>query len=73
MADCDSARPIASAGLHVTSDAGAWPERVWESTPATVTDGVVRATLPEPKPLVAYLTIEDNRGVTVSAEHAILG
>ncbi len=73
VADCDSARPIASAGLHVTSDAGAWPERVWESTPATVTDGVVRATLPEPKPLVAYLTIEDNRGVTVSAEHAILG
>jgi len=69
VARWSSARPIASAGLHVTSDAAPWPERVWESTPATVTDGVVHASLPDSRPVVAYLTIEDDRGVTVSSEH----
>jgi dienelactone hydrolase len=70
VASWSSARPIASAGLHVTKDVGSWPERAWETTPATIVDGVVHASLPGQRPLIAYLTIEDDRGVTVSSEHA---
>lgn len=64
-----SARRITSAGLHVTSDVGPWPERAWTSTPAEIDADTVHAALPADRPLVAYLTVEDDRGVTVSAEH----
>lgn len=68
-----SDRPIVSAGLHVTSDVGAWPERVWASTAAEIDGDTVHAKLPDARPLVAYLTVEDDRGVTVSSEHVAFG
>ena len=64
-----SGRGIATAGVHYASDAGVWHERAWTSKPAAAKDGVARAALPAERPLVAYLTVEDDRGVTVSAEH----
>ena len=67
-----SVEPIVKAGLHYTSDTGPWQKRVWKSAPATLADGVVRATLPSARPLVVFLTVSDRRGATVSAEHAVL-
>ena len=67
-----AAEPITKAELHYTADTGAWQKRAWKSVPATLADGVVRATLPSDRPLVFFLTVTDRRGATVSTEHAVL-
>jgi len=67
-----AAVPITKAGLHYTTDSGAWQKRKWHSEPAQVADGKVRAKLPAARPLVFFLTVTDRRGATVSTEHAAL-
>ena len=64
--------PIAKAGLHHTSDTGAWQKRKWLSAPAEFAGGTVRAKLPTARPLVFFLTVTDQRGATVSAEHQVI-
>ena len=64
--------PIASAGLHYTTDTGPWPKRDWKSLDARLADGKITAELPEGSPLVVYLTATDGRGAVVSTEHAEL-
>ncbi|MBT5535095.1 acetylxylan esterase, partial [Candidatus Poribacteria bacterium] len=65
-------RPITSAGLHYAIDRGVWHERAWTSAPAEAMDGVAHAPLPAERPVVAYLTVEYDRGGTVSAEHVLV-
>jgi hypothetical protein len=58
--------------LHYATAEGPWPKRDWKSIPAEVKDGVVSAKLPAARPLVYYLAVTDDRGLEVSAPHAIL-
>jgi dienelactone hydrolase len=67
-----SERPIAHAGLHYTTDTSPWFDRYWESLPATVHDSHVIARLPEARPTALFLTVTDDRGVTVSTEYVDL-
>jgi dienelactone hydrolase len=63
---------IDKAELTYTKDAGEWPERLWESIPATIEpDGRVSATLPEGV-TVYYLNLFDARAAVVSTEHEML-
>src|SRR5262249_44342660 len=61
--------PVVSAAIHWTTDGGPWQKRDWKSAPAKIDNGVVRAELPEGRPLVWFLTLTDERKVTVSTEH----
>jgi len=60
----------AKAELDYTVDGGPWQERRWETAPATVSGGMVTATLPARRPLVYYLYVTDKRGCAVSTPHA---
>jgi len=63
---------VGKAALHYTTDTTAWSDREWESSPAEVNGATVRVTLPDTRPLVAFLTVTDRRGATVSTEHEVL-
>ena len=68
----EAAVPIRGAALHWTSDTGDWQKRAWKSQPARVDGAQVRADLPKARPLCFFLTLTDERGATVSAEHVAL-
>lgn len=61
--------PIKAAHLHYTTDLGPWQKRVWHSREATVSAGQVSGQLPAERPVVAMLTVTDDRDATVSTEH----
>jgi len=67
-----SKRPIKQAQLHFTTDVGPWQKRTWQSADAEFKDGVLRARLPEGRPLVCFLAVKDDRGVSVSTTHVEL-
>jgi hypothetical protein len=71
-ATVEAAVPIVKAALHTTSDTGIWEKRKWETAAAQLAGGTVRARLPAGRPLVFFLTVTDERGATVSTEHAEL-
>jgi len=64
--------PVAKAELNFTSDTGEWQKRLWKSVPAEMADGKITARLPGERPLVCYLSVTDQRGVTVSTPHVAL-
>ncbi|MBX7165068.1 MAG: alpha/beta fold hydrolase [Pirellulales bacterium] len=64
--------PLKLAELHYTTDAGPWQMRNWQSQPAALRDGQIEAELPPARPLVCYLSVTDERGALVSAEHVVL-
>lgn len=64
--------PIKTAALHFAKSAGPWKDRKWESAPAKVDGGVVRAILPVQTGIVFYLAVTDDRGATASTEHESL-
>ncbi|QJW97101.1 alpha/beta hydrolase family protein [Frigoriglobus tundricola] len=59
--------------LHYAIADGPWQKREWKSLPAEIKDGVVSAKLPADRPLVYELAVTDDRGLEVSAPHAVLG
>jgi len=61
-------RSIVRAELNYTRDGGPWPDRLWESVAATVSQGKVTAALP-PGTRVYYLNLFDDRDCVVSTEH----
>ncbi|MBI4324947.1 MAG: acetylxylan esterase [Chloroflexi bacterium] len=61
--------PLAKAELNYTSDAGDWQKRVWKSVAAALADGQVTARLPAERPLVCYLSVTDQRVLSVSTPH----
>ncbi|MCL4204465.1 MAG: acetylxylan esterase [Pirellulaceae bacterium] len=65
----ESKTPIKSAEIHYTADTGAWQQREWHSRDATLKAGRVSAPLPQERPCVAFLTVTDERGATISTEH----
>ncbi len=64
-----SRRPIHKAKLHITTDAGPWQTRKWTSRDARIDDSRVSATLPTARPIVAFFTVEDERGAVSSSPH----
>jgi hypothetical protein len=68
----ETAWPVVKSQLHFTTDTGPWQKRRWKSLDATLADSQATAELPAARPLVAFLTITDNRGATVSTEHVQL-
>lgn len=61
--------PIKTAGLHYTKDQGVWKDRKWESIEARIEGEKITATLPAEKGIVYFMTVVDERGITVSTEH----
>ncbi|MEO8350576.1 MAG: PhoPQ-activated protein PqaA family protein, partial [Chthoniobacteraceae bacterium] len=64
--------PPTKADLHFTADTGEWQKRKWQTVPAKLSGGVVVATIPDPRPLVFYLSVTDPRGAQTSAPHVEL-
>jgi dienelactone hydrolase len=66
--------PIAKAELHYSTDRGRWQDRKWTSVAAAIEEQgkTLRATLPPERPLAAFLTVTDARGLTTSSEHVEL-
>ncbi len=66
-------RPSQKARLHVTTDSGPWHARNWTSLDAQLDDSRVSATLPTARPIVAFFTVEDERGAIASSPHVTVG
>ena len=64
--------PVTKAELNYTTETGEWQKRLWKSVPAEVVNGKITAQLPVERPLVCYLSIIDERDVTVSTPHVTL-
>ncbi|MBM3213307.1 acetylxylan esterase [Candidatus Poribacteria bacterium] len=71
-ADVSSRRPLVDVAMHYTTDREAWQERMWYSVPARRDGSRVVAELPVRRPSAAYLTVTDDRDVTVSSEHVVM-
>lgn len=63
---------LKSAQLHYARAEGPWQKRVWKSVGAEIRDGVVSAKLPADRPIVYELAVTDERGLEVTAPHAVL-
>jgi dienelactone hydrolase len=61
--------PIKSAQLITTTDESEWQKRKWTAQDVKVVGNTVQAELPEKRPLVWFVTITDERKVTVSTAH----
>ena len=71
-ATVSSPSPITNAELDYTTDSGPWHKRVWKGSPAKVEANTVTASLPAERPLVCYLLVTDQRGLSVSTPHVEL-
>lgn len=65
-------QPIVKAQLHTTRHRGIWSKRKWQSTPLTIKDNSIQATLPTDRPIVCFVSITDRRGAVVSTEHEVI-
>ena len=64
-----AATPIRTATLNFTTDGGPWQKRLWRSVPASIDRAGISAALPPERPLVAFISVEDTRGLRTSSEH----
>ena len=64
-----AATQIVKAELHYTTNSGPWQPRAWQTTPATLGEGVVTAPLPAARPLAFYFSVVDARGLRTSSLH----
>ena len=53
-------------------DIGDWQKRLSKTVPAEMANAKVTARLPAEHPLVCYLSVTDQRNVTVSTPHVAL-
>lgn len=63
---------VVKAQLHTTPHRGPWNKRTWKSQSLPIKEDHVAAKLPKDRPLVWFLTITDQRGLTVSTEHEVV-
>lgn len=68
-ASFQSRRPIVRAALNYAADAGAWQDRSWQSVPATIESDRVVAPLPKERPIVMFVSLFDDRGMTVTTPY----
>jgi hypothetical protein len=73
-ASFEGSAKLKKAELHYTTDTGRWQGRKWRTLPATIDDenNQIQAEIPTARPLVAFLTMIDDRGYTVSTDHVVL-
>ena len=64
--------PLARAELNYTSEEGEWQKRLWKTVPAQIVNGKITAPVPAERPLVCYLSVTDQKDVTVTTPHAVL-
>lgn len=66
-----SPAPLAKAEFHYSTDAGLWKDRKWTTTAAAIDTAArsITAELPSTRPLVGFVTVIDERGLTVSTPH----
>jgi dienelactone hydrolase len=64
--------PIQGAQLVYTTDEGEWQKRKWQTQDLKVEGNDVKAELPAGRPLVWFVTITDERKVTVSTAHEVV-
>ncbi|HEX3152368.1 MAG TPA: alpha/beta fold hydrolase [Gemmataceae bacterium] len=60
---------LKSANLHFAIASGPWPKREWKPRAAELTESKTSATIPADRPIVFYLSVTDERGLTVSTPH----
>ena len=65
--------PLKQAALLTTTDTGDWKQRKWQSVPAKIEGNRITAELPTDKGIAWFLTATDDRNVTVSTEHEVIG
>ncbi|MFT5467838.1 MAG: dienelactone hydrolase/lysophospholipase L1-like esterase [Verrucomicrobiales bacterium] len=63
---------IVSTELLYTVDEGPWQPREWKTLPAEIADGIIRAKLPEERPIAFFFQATDERGLKTSSTHANL-
>jgi len=61
-----SAVPLKEATLHFTTDTGLRSKRAWQSTPATIADGVITAPRPPADANTWFISLTDERGAMVT-------
>jgi dienelactone hydrolase len=61
--------PVRAAKVHFTTDRGPWQKREWTTAEATLDGDNLTATLPERRPVAAFVTVEDGRGAVASSPH----
>lgn len=71
-ASFESQTPITESQFHFTPDSGDWKKRNWMSVDASLDGNTATAQLPDPRPLVCFFTIKDERGAVASTEHVEL-
>lgn len=64
--------PVTQAQLHYTTDTGDWQKRRWQSAPARLEGEHLTAAVPPDRPLVCFLSVTDERGLTVTTPHTTL-
>jgi hypothetical protein len=69
FAEINNNRSPRSAKLHYTTDRGPWQTRKWTTEDAKVDLLRVTGDLPETRPIVAFFTVEDDRGAVSSSAH----
>ncbi len=63
--------PLKSATLNYTTDSGVWQKRNWKTVPAHIQCAEVMAELPPGRPLTAFISVTNERGLRVSSEHFV--
>ena len=61
-----SAVPLKEAALHFTTDTGLRSKRTWQSSPATIADGVITAARPPADANTWFISLTDERGAMVT-------
>lgn len=68
----NSPAPVTRATLHYSTDTGPWQKRSWHNVLAQLRGSRATSPLPVARPLVCFMTVTDQRGLTVSTEHVEL-
>lgn len=68
-ADASSKLSLTNAEFHFTADEGPWQKRLWKTTGAKLEKGAIMASLPVERPIVCFLSVTDERGLSVSTPH----
>jgi dienelactone hydrolase len=71
-AELDRVGPLQEVSLCYTTNSGPWQKRSWHIVPANVSGRNIAAKLPPARPLVAFISVKDERG-HISSEHVELG
>lgn len=71
MATCtvDKSEKLARPELHYTTDQGPWQKREWKSVPGELSGNKLTAKIPEGRPIVVYLSVQNENEVMISTQH----